>query len=88
MIAEHLSATAATVDAVAGELYGAVFSGGSGNCGPRGGPAVNNTANATPTPAQKPCTSIIVADATTGEALVVDTTGGGDVQPPAAGQTP
>jgi hypothetical protein len=64
------------------------FSGGSGDCGPRGGPAMNTAVNATPTPAQKPCTSVVIAEATTGTVVLVNQTGGGDVQQPAVSQSP
>lgn len=65
-----------------------VFSGGSGDCGAPNGAAVSTTSTATPTPAQNPCTSTVIADANTGSALEASTTGGGDVQQSPASQTP
>ena len=52
-----------------------VFSGGSGDCGPRGGPP--SAPAETPTPPQKPCTSVVIANATNGSVLVENQTGGG-----------
>lgn len=54
-----------------------VFSGGSGDCGPRGGFTVTAPPNATPTPVQQPCTSIVIANATTGAVMLESQTGGG-----------